>query len=395
MSNDNNENHMNEKETVQCESAAPNLDSQEEPEAERTAERTEERKEVSWADVCRKILMAFASMKFSFVLLFIIIAACLAGSILPQNAAETQYISQYGEFWTKVIYFLRLDHVFTCWWFTFLSALLCMNLILCSVIRFPKILDVWKKGGKKSIGIWGSWITHLGMLLVAVTFALSTWTAKEYVVYGIPGSVQEIGDTGYTLTIDSFETKLREDYTVEQYIAGLTVTSPEGKTVSGTSSVNYPFKAFGYTLYQDSTGWAEYVDIYKNKELVKTDLICTGEYTYPEDMPGLCLMFYKFYPDFAQTADGDYTSVTPLLNNPKSLYCIYYGSQMMGMNFASPGEMVEAGEYGFVQRDPTQYTLIVIKTDPMAPFVGISALILLAGLFICFYVKPAEKRRMV
>ena len=124
-------------------------------------------------------------------------------------------------------------------------------------------------------------MVHLGMLLLIISFAAGQYTSREETVYGIAGSTQPLGGTGLSITIDSFDVSLREDNTVEQYTAGLTVSDASGNSKSGTTSVNHPFDAFGYGFYQDSMGWAVYVDIYKSGVQVKTDLICAGEYTFP------------------------------------------------------------------------------------------------------------------
>ena len=334
------------------------------------------------------------SMQFSFVLLFIIAAACVAGSVIPQGSSEAAYRQLYGDTWAKIITELNLDHVFTCWWFVLLTALLCVNLILCSVSRFPAVLKAWKASGKKSIGMWGSWITHLGMLLLIISFAAGQYTSREETVYGIAGSTQPLGGTGLSITIDSFDVSLREDNTVKQYTAGLTVSDASGNSKSGTASVNHPFDAFGYSFYQDSMGWAVYVDIYKSGEPVKTDLICAGEYTFPNELPSLVLMFNKFYPDLARNEDGSYYSRTPLPDNPHALYSVYYDGSVLGMGLAAPGTSIDCNEYSFVMRDPCEYTLIVAKHDPLSWLVGVSAFVLLAGLFISFYVRPWEKKRI-
>jgi len=340
-----------------------------------------------------KLLRFLRGMPFSFILLFIIIAACVLGSVIPQGGGESMYTQQYGAATGGVILFLQLDRVFTCWWFIALAALLCLNLILCSVSRFPAVCRAWKSGGKREFGLWGSWLTHLGLLLLIVGFAAGQMLSREAVAYGIPGSTQPLGDTGLMLTIDAFDVSLRADDTVEQYTAALTVTNASGETRTGTASVNHPFDAFGYSFYQDSMGWATWVDIREGGELVKTDLICTGEYTYPDDFPSLALLFNKFYPDLVQGEDGSLATASPHLNNPHSLYSIYFNGNLMAMNLARPGQPITVHDYEFTMYDPVEYTLIVAKSDPTAWLVGAASAILLAGLFLSFYVRPWEQNR--
>ena len=339
----------------------------------------------------RKILRFLSGMPFSFALLVIILAACAAGSIIPQGKTLSYYFETYGASKGGLVVGLKLNDVFHSVWFLVLAGLLCLNLILCSVSRFGKVLAAFRK--TKNFGIWGSWLTHLGLLLLIVSFTAGQFLAKEEVVYGIAGSTQPLGRTGLLLTIDSFNVSLRDDYTVEQYTAGLTVTDAQGRTLSGKASVNHPLDAFGYSFYQDSMGWASWVDILKDGQPVKTDLICTGEYTTPDELPALALYFNKFYPDFGLDDNGYFTTKTPLLNAPHCLYGIYYDGSLISMNITEPGAPIDVHGYTFVMRDPTEYTLIVARTDPAAPAAGVSALILIAGLVLAFYVRPWEEKR--
>ena len=341
--------------------------------------------------VLKKIFRFLKGMPFSFILLGIITAACIAGSIIPQGQSLGYYMDLYGARKGNLIIAVSLDRVFSCWWFIALALLLCFNLVLCSISRVKGVISAWKR--TKKIGIWGSWVTHLGLLLLIVSFALSQYTAKESEIYGIPGSTQSLGRTALEITIDDFDVLLRDDFTVEQYVAKLSVSNKDGEVQSGEAFVNHPFKAFGYRFYQNSMGWASYVDIYRNGELIKTDLICTGEYTYPDDYPSLVVMFNKFYPDFAEGEDGSFYTKTPLPNDPRCLYGIFYNGGLMTMGLVRPGEAIAVHEYTFVLRDPVQYTLIVGKTDPYAWTVGIAATVLLLGLVLSFYVRPFEENR--
>jgi len=304
-------------------------------------------------------------MKLSLVLLAAIIAACVAGSMADN---PTKY--------------------FKSWWVIAITAVLCLNLTLCSVIRFPVAMARYKRAVKRRIGAFGTWICHLGMLMVIIGFAIGQFASSEYTVYGIPGSIQPIEDTGYYLHIDDFEIEMRDDYTVEQYTAKLTMVDSSGKQVSGEASVNYPMSAFGYELYQDSTGWASYVDVSVGGTYSKTELICAGETVSPDDRPELKFLFNKFYPDMAMGSDGNPVTLSPVCNNPYSLFTIYYRNEIMGMNVIAMDEPIVVNEYTFVMHDPVEYTLIVIKKDPTALMVGIAAVMMLIGIFMAFYYRP-------
>ena len=313
----------------------------------------------------KKALSFFISMRFSMALLAIIIGVCIAGSLVSTPKAY-----------------------FGSWWVRTISVLLCLNLLLCSVRRFPVSLANYRRAKARRIGAFGTWLCHLGMLLVILGFIAGDLTSEDYTVYGIPGSMQPVSDTGLWLRIDDFDVMLRDDFTVEQYTAHLTATDGSGQTISGEASVNHPMRAFGYDLFQDSMGWANTIDIYKDGSFQRSDIVCVGETTYPDDRPSLQVYFNKFYPDLAMDESGIPYSKTPLLNNPRSLFTVYYNGAIKGMDYAAMEVPVRVNEYDFVFRDPTEYTLIVIRRDPTEMLVGIAAFIMLAGIFLSFYWRP-------
>lgn len=387
----------------------------------------EKEKNISWKDVLKKLVSFLKSMQFSIVLLSIILVACVIGSVLPQGKSDAVYTEVYGTFGASVIHALQFDRIFSCTWFAVLSVLLCLNLTLCSVTRFPALMKRYKtafspadrlqkqdasftlevpagfdlkqlglkpQGGtlyavRNRMGLWGSWLCHLGMLLMIVGFALGQMLSRESVVYGIAGSALPVGGTEMTVSIDDFQVLLRDDFTVEQYQSTLTVTNGRGESVTGIASVNHPMSAFGYSFYQDSTGWANYVDINYEGELLRQDLICVGEYTYPDQLPSLIFQLNRFYPDLTETPNG-YETATPLLNNPHSLYSVFYNGQKISMGLTEMGKPVELDKISFTLHDPVQYTLLVIKTDPTAMLVAAASVLLLAGLFLAFYCRPYE-----
>ncbi|MCI7324669.1 cytochrome c biogenesis protein ResB, partial [bacterium] len=202
----------------------------------------EEKQEITWGQVARKLFGFLCGMKCSLILLSVILAACTAGSVVPQNQPQAWYEAQYGGA-ARWIMMFSLDDVFGCTWFGLLSALLALNLVLCSIVRFPHLWKQWRTSFsaqnrlqrqdasfvmelespvdlqalgfrrvetvtdasgtavqyavRSRFGVWGSWLCHLGMLLIMGGFALGGVLATEDTVYGIPGSKQPIGDTGY------------------------------------------------------------------------------------------------------------------------------------------------------------------------------------------------------
>lgn len=385
----------------------------------------------------KKVLKVFYSMKTAIVILAILIAVCVIGSLIPQGRTSSYYLSNYSENIGNIILTLQLNRIFSAWWFIALAALLCINLLCCSIIRFPALWRKYRHGYtlqnrsasmemlspltgspadakqvlaklgikkveeaeqagnlyqyavRRKIGLWGAWLCHLGMLVTIIGFAIGQLYTLDEVVYGIPGQIKPIEGTEYEIRIDDFQIDLREDYTVEQYTSYLTIrNSVTGEAVSGKSMVNAPMGAFGFNLYQNSTGWASMVYAYKDDQLISEQVLCQGEALMLEELP-LAIYFAAFYPDYYNDGSGPRT-LTPLLNNPQYVFVLYYNNEMFTMGLAGPGDDIQVDSYRFVLQSPAQYTLIQVIKDPSLIYAALGGAILLIGIFLAFYIIPEE-----
>lgn len=315
----------------------------------------------------KKGLKFLSSMAFALVILGLFVLVCIAGSVIPQGEIQAVYESAYPG-WSGLILGMGLDDVFHSWWFILLTLLLCGNLLGCNLVRVSPLVNKMKaktrplptgeeglpfhgdpekllkemgfskweamEGGRyairNKIGFWGAWLTHLGIFVIILGFALGQIFTVNYSVFGVPGEEKPIGDTGLLLSIDDFSIELRPDDTVEQYTASLTLKNPDsGEQWSGQTQVNHPWDAGGLRFYQNSTGWAADMAVYRGEELIQTDTLCAGE----------------------KITVSDYTI---LFANPRS------------------------------------YTLIQIKHDPFTWLAGAGGVLLLAALFVAFYLRTEE-----
>ena len=386
----------------------------------------------------KKIWGVFHSMKCAIVLLVILTAACVAGSLIPQGEVASYYTTVYPEWAGKLILTIGLDDMFSVWWFIVMAGLLCLNLVLCSILRFPQLLrnyregytlearkkrnrpedwrwmpreetsvrnvfsalhfkpiaqesdgETWQYAVRNRVGIWGSWICHLGMIAVIIGFGLGQKYMLDTYVYGVPGQEKQVEEAGLCVAIDDFEVKLRDDYTVEQYQAQITVKDEKsGKEASGTTRVNAPFHAFGMDFFQNSTGWAATAKAYKGSELLDEQVLCQGELISLEEIP-LQVQMTAFYPDYYNDGTGP-TTLTPLLKNPVVIYTIYYDGNFFQMDAIGTGLPIQIDDYRFVFENPQQYTLIQIVKDPTMAYVGLGGILVIFGIILAFFCRTEE-----
>ncbi len=381
-----------------------------------------------------------SSMRFAIILLVVLAVACSVGSLVTQGQSYDWYAQRYSQRAAGLIVALSLDDAFHSVWFIVITAFLCLNLLLCNLTRLPQLIrrtqaegrpedalrtqgDVSSEAvadpltafsrlrmpkpaacrtedGRQALfasrnraGLWGAWVCHLGILLLILGFGLGQMTQKQYAVYGVPGDVKPIGDTGWMLKIDDFTIGLREDATVEQYTAAISVYRPDGGDPAPESaeiSVNHPASIHGMKFYQNSTGWAAKVNVLKDGEPLQDAVVCAGDFLPVADKPELVVYLNAFYPDYVLTPGVGPSTASANLNNPAWLYSVYYRGQLLGMNALMSGEELTIDEYTVTFTDPQNFTLIQIKEDHFTWLALLGGLATMLGLMLAFYVQPAR-----
>ncbi len=391
----------------------------------------------------KKLLKFLSSMAFAITLLVVLAAACVVASFVTQGQTYAWYAEAYSERTAGLIVGLGLNDAFHSWWFLTLTTFLCGNLLLCNLIRLKPLIartrreadpaaaldgatDATAEGlsdplpvfrglhlpapkaceldgkkalfsGKNRAGLWGPWVCHLGILLLIVGFTLGQLLHEEYTVYGVPGDTKPIGDTGYYLTIDGFEVKLRDDDTVEQYVADVTLfRAPQGSTavpdsMSATVSVNHPARLYAFKVYQNSTGYAARISVDEGGTPLQTQVVCAGEGVEIADAPGLRVYLNAFYPDFYLQPGVGPMTLSGRMNNPAYLYSITYQGSMVGMNYWQEGEApITVNDYAITFSEPQSYTLLQVKVDRFQGLALLGGLLTLLGLVLAFYLLPVK-----
>ncbi len=384
----------------------------------------------------KRAFRALTSMRCAIVLLLLLAALCALASAIPQGQSSDFYAGRYGERPAALLLALGLDDAFHSALFVALAGLVCLELLLCDVIRFPRLLrqsrafrdpvsyaaldsanrredvkDVQTAfsrlhmtparqallpDGRELLycykhvsGLWGAWLCHLGILLLIAGFTLGMFFSRSYSVYGVPGQQKPLADTGCSVTINDFTVDRYDSGAVRQYESAITV-SYHDKMQSARVSVNAPARLFGYKFYQNSTGWAAQVEISKDGQPLQSAVLCAGEALGFADKPELVLMLHNVYPDYVLVPGHGPMSASDEPNNPAYLYALYYNGGLLGMNALMQGEEIDIDAYRVRIHTPQRYTLLQVKRDTTALWVLFGAVILLVGLALAFYMQPAR-----
>jgi cytochrome c biogenesis protein len=93
--------------------------------------------------VVRGAVELLSSMRFSISLLSVICIASVIGTVLKQNEPSTNYVNQFGPFWSEVFRAASLTNVYSAWWFLLILAFLVASTSLCIARNLPKIAADW------------------------------------------------------------------------------------------------------------------------------------------------------------------------------------------------------------------------------------------------------------
>ncbi|MBQ3192684.1 MAG: cytochrome c biogenesis protein ResB [Oscillospiraceae bacterium] len=379
----------------------------------------------------QKRLMKFLrSMTFGMILLGLILLCSFPGSVIAQGNTPDWYVQTYPD-WHGVILKLGLDDVFGSWFFITLLALLCLNLTLCSLIRIRNVVKASKKAAasaaerktkvfltaegtsqlrqlleerhykkevfgettvysKNSIGWYGSFVTHLAILLTVLFGAAALYLPKVTDQTCFPGESLPMED-GTSIAVESFQIENGEGKL--DYASVIEIRLPDGRT-SGQQriSVNYPLSFGGYKVYQQTYGTAGAVTV-RNTETGGEDRFLLNEMCFLSLDSINGIWFEALYPGYIRDESGNFTLITQTTGSYEDpVYQVLLASEgVYTPVMVFPGETLSVGGVEFTFEDPVEYPGLRIKRTPEAVNVMLFSAfgLMILGLWFCFFQTPA------
>lgn len=378
----------------------------------------------------KKIIRFLRSMQFGMILLVLVIACSVAGSLIVQQREPMEYVNRYGEGAARIILALQLNDVFSSVYFLVLMAALCLNLTLCSLVRLPRTVKAAtqllsraesapvehelapqqvekvsaylkqnhyrprEKDGRKIyvknlIGFYGSFFTHLSFLLILVVGALAVVTATVTDQTVMPGETLTLAD-GTTITVESFQ--IEDETGLLDYASKIVMRAADGaKEAAREIRVNEPMSFEGYKVYQQTYGTAGSVEIHNLANGASEVMHLTEScFLTLNGVDGL--FFQALYPGYVKAEDGTVTLITSTsgaYTDPVyDVLSVTEGS--MSPVLAFPGETLTIGEVSFTFREPVSYPGLRIKHVSTAVLGALYAVfaLMVAGLYLCFFMVP-------
>ena len=378
----------------------------------------------------KKVIVFLRSMKFGMILLVLVIACSVAGSLIVQQGEVMDYVRRYGADAAQLIMALGLDDVFSAPYFIVLMAALCLNLTLCSIVRLPRTIRAAaalrgqahrastlepleeeqakklcaffekqhyrceEKDGdrvytKNMAGFYGSFLTHLSFLLILIIGAAAVMTADVRDQVVMPGETLTLED-GTMITVERFQ--IEDETGTLDYASVLTAASADGKRQKQQEiRVNEPLSFNGYKIYQQTYGTAGAVRIANLTNGIEEDMLLTESCFLTLD--GRNGMFFQaLYPGYVQAEDGSVTLVTSTSGAYEDpVYDILSVSGGVTTPvLAFPDETLTIGDVSFTLLDPVSYPGLRIKhmhTEILGMLYATFVLIV-AALYLCFFMVP-------
>ena len=377
----------------------------------------------------KKVFRYMRSMRFGILLLCLIAACSVAGTVIPQGREIAWYAQNYPSAHPTIL-MLRLNRVFESWYFVTLLVLLCLNLSLCSLLRIRAVvrashgeaeraaampdtvllrpegvekLRAWLEDRhcrsveldgavvyhKNGIGRYGTFLLHLSILLTLVFGALALYTPTVTDQSCMPGEsiILEDGTEIHVLDFHITDETGRLDYR-----SHVQVTLPDGRRSEEEElSVNHPFSFGAYKLFQQSFGTAGSVTV-TNLETGGTDDFLLTEQAYLS-ADGITGIFYEtLYPDFIRDPSGNVTFITITEGSyPNPIYQFEVISDgEFTPTLAVPGDELELTGLRFTFNSPVEYPGIRIKhvSRLFNALLIASFMLMIAGLTLAFFFDP-------
>ena len=368
-----------------------------------------------------KVFSFLRSMRFGMILLCAIAALSVVGTLVTQGQTAAFYPERYGN-WGNLILFFGFDHMYATWYYVALFAALCLNLLLCSVLRFGKVrgakkallarvqnakpqenMDAqkaeaackklgFKKVGeglytRRTLGLYGSFITHIGMLLLVIAAALVFSLESKEDQYVMVGDTMTLSD-GCTVKVNAFS--MENEAGQLDYISDITVTGKDGVAKDMTTTVNYPARFEDHTVYQQSYAFAGVLDVQTAVDAPAEQILLDGaSFISLDGVNGVHYM--QVYGNHTVAPDGQIMPAKSMgMENPAYLVAIMTAEeQHMGLTL--PDETFEVAGVYYTFRQPASYPGLSVKTQPewVIPVLYASFAVLVLGLYLCFFNVPA------
>jgi len=402
----------------------------------------------------------FTSIRLAIVLLIILTAASVLGTLIPQQRSLEEYAVRYGRLASPLVR-LQLTGLYHSVWYLALLALFALNIIVCTLTRLSpkwrkavrphilteaksllalKVKDRYKKSAplsevkaelekslassgyrlrteakdaevhvlarKKILGIFGSDVVHLGLLIILAGGIISGLTSVRKELALKEGETLPVPRAPFEIRLDKFTTEYYPDGSVKAWKSAVTVIENTAPVLAKTIVVNKPLTYRGYSFYQTSYGWDwdnPAVEIWSKKKsdpsFLKKFKLRVGEKIALDDKDQTSIAVARFIPDFVLGEGNEPQTRSLQPNNPAAFVEGFQAGEKVfsGWIFANFPDMdrihaAKETDLSFELKgfEAGQYSVLEAAQDPGANLIWIGCILTMLGLGLAFYWPPRE-----
>ena len=315
---------------------------------------------------------------------------------------------------------LQMESIYHSWYFITLFALLCVNLMFCSVLRVRGIgvkkrallekarkselripipeekQEQWlrrntfrrQKQGcylRFAAGFFGSFITHIALMLLLIA-AVCNFTLSEKNDYNVfVGDSVELTD-GTLLRVDAFSTEDENGETL--YRSAIIATLPDGTTEEAETLVNYPARIGRYKVYQQSYANAAVIGVRTGIDEPE-ERVCLDDSAFLSLDGERGIYYVQMFGNVIEDENGIAVSNSQELIHPAYEVQVLDGkAEESGLVY--PGTTLEAGGVYYTMYAPESYPGLCVKTQPEWTLwlLYLSFALMILGLYLCFFHVP-------
>jgi cytochrome c biogenesis protein len=329
------------------------------------------------------------SVRVAIVLLIILIAASILGTLVPQQRSTAEYLARYGQL-AALFDRLQITRLYHSVWYVALLALFSLNIIICTIARLSAKLHralhprfetevrhlqamrvkdrvrlalplararslvagelarhhyrfreseaesrVHLNARKHILGIFGADVVHLGLLVILAGGIVSGLSGRRANLTLVENQTLPVPGAAFNLRLDKFSTDFYPNGSVKAWKSRLSVMEGDRPVLEKTIEVNHPLAYRGTTFYQSGYGrdWEDpsLEFIVKKKSdpgYLRTVWLHPGEKAAVEG-EDLEITVARFIPDFVLDEKNQPTSRSAEPNNPAAYIEGKRGGEML------------------------------------------------------------------
>jgi cytochrome c biogenesis protein len=414
--------------------------------------------------VFKYIWRFFCSTRLAIILVFLLVTFSIIGIIVIQAPADFSYNSpeflywlqnvarpQYG-FWTDIMAFLQLFSIFKSIWIAVISALLVVNILVCTINRWHsvnkrifqpvtsvdknivnrteelsvtvklcsnlknttgKISEIFKKHGyrlstkqeinktyirgvKNNYSPLGTYLSHFSLILFIIGFLITGYfgfTDESFIV--IEGQQRQVGyGTELSLYLEDFNDEYWPDGTPKDYRSNVILLDNDMEVEHADIRVNHPLSYHGIRFHQAFFGNTASIIVktMDDKTVYQADIALTSTvHTDNYERPqGYFLIESKAYVIYLTAPSTDGTDPFLASNNLGiEIYDLNNGSLIV-WDKLNMGEPSELLELKFTYVESRMFSGFMVSRDPGVGIIWAAAILFLAGICAVFYFPRRE-----